>query len=148
MKILNPLLICISGVIWSLTSSCTPPESAPPEDGVLVDGSPVNEGVELSAGLHDDPFSKPTEEADNSQQESDSNRSENEPQPDLAFKVEAFRLNTRNGPGLKHKIVGSLSKGTLINPKGKPNNGWIEISDGIYCSMKYLKAIPQKETDN
>ena len=148
MKILNPLLICISGVICSLISSCTPPEPAPPEDGVFVDGSPVNEGVELSAGLHDDPFSKPTEEADNSQQESDANSRVNEPQPELAFKVEAFRLNTRNGPGLNHKIVGSLSKGTLIYPKGKPGNGWIEISDGIFCSMKYLKAIPQKDSDN
>lgn len=66
---------------------------------------------------------------------------------DFSFSVdvgEGSHLNLRAGAGTSFESIGQLQKGTILNPTGNVDNGWVEVTTGCqtgWVSSEYLNAV-------
>ena len=52
--------------------------------------------------------------------------------------VTADSLNVRNGPSLKHPIVGRLRKGDRVRPAGPPIRDWVPVGGGRWAHSGWM----------
>lgn len=62
------------------------------------------------------------------------------PSDSYKVKITASRLNVRKGPSTLYKVIGGISRNeirTIVAEK----NGWGQLSDGGWISLKYVKKV-------
>jgi len=135
----KPVFYATGAFIFLVALACTDTQPKTPAEGVHADGNPVA-GYGLSAGLDEDPFSEPTEEVENSQQEYSRPEKENLLRD---YEVTVSHLNTRKGPGKNFQILTILKKGDVVKVSVVDDKGWAKLQDGSFCSVRHLKQLEE-----
>ena len=65
---------------------------------------------------------------------------------DVRYRVDAYRLNFRQGPGTNYAVIGSLQKSEMVDGLGvSPDGNWAQVrkSTGVtgWASLKYMTEI-------
>lgn len=67
---------------------------------------------------------------------------------EFVVSTQSGRLNVRQKPTTKAKVVGKLQKGSKVIVTDINGNNWAKIQSGGWISMQYLKAVSNPEYDS